>query len=166
MQIDASRLHRIRTQPLCALKSAQEHLDILDGHVQKYVDLSTPQAAKDAAFQRLTILQVRSSRTCQSLPYHTGGLYYDGAAPRHDDNIYQCVLVICMCTYLLAHACEGGRAPRRLHVCHLTGVVCIHVRGQVLLCKLIDLLDSAKPWNEGPMFDVEEEPRVIPRDVR
>ncbi|GAX84921.1 hypothetical protein CEUSTIGMA_g12342.t1 [Chlamydomonas eustigma] len=37
---------------------------------------------------------------------------------------------------------------------------------QVLLCKLIDILDNALPWDFGPKFDSNEEPRYIQRDMR
>ncbi|KXZ51931.1 hypothetical protein GPECTOR_11g57 [Gonium pectorale] len=39
---------------------------------------------------------------------------------------------------------------------------------QVLLCKLIDVLDDAVPYEMGPEFNLEdgEEPRYIPRDFR
>lgn len=39
---------------------------------------------------------------------------------------------------------------------------------QVLLCKLIDTLDNAVPWDAGPPYDLEsgEEPQYIPRDFR
>lgn len=39
---------------------------------------------------------------------------------------------------------------------------------QVLLCKLIEVLDDAVPWEAGPEYDMEagEEPRYIPRDFR
>ncbi|KAG1660686.1 hypothetical protein FOA52_015897 [Chlamydomonas sp. UWO 241] len=37
---------------------------------------------------------------------------------------------------------------------------------QVLLCKLIDILDSAVPWDYPPKFDSNEEPRYIQRDFR
>ena len=37
---------------------------------------------------------------------------------------------------------------------------------QVLLCKLIDILDNAIPWDSGPKFDRDEEPRYIQRDFR
>jgi hypothetical protein len=38
----------------------------------------------------------------------------------------------------------------------------------VLLCRLIQLLDNAVPWNDGPRWDLEagEEPLYIPRDFR
>mmetsp|Transcript_20601 Transcript_20601/g.45124 ORF Transcript_20601/g.45124 Transcript_20601/m.45124 type:complete len:506 (+) Transcript_20601:201-1718(+) len=39
---------------------------------------------------------------------------------------------------------------------------------QVLLCKLIDLLDNAVPWDQGPKYDLHlgEEPQYISRDFR
>jgi len=37
---------------------------------------------------------------------------------------------------------------------------------QVLLCKLIDILDAAVPWDYPPKFDSHEEPRYIQRDFR
>lgn len=39
---------------------------------------------------------------------------------------------------------------------------------QVLLCRLVEMLDSAVPWDAGPAYDLEagEEPRYIPRDFR
>ncbi|MEW5318972.1 MAG: hypothetical protein WDW38_010150 [Sanguina aurantia] len=39
---------------------------------------------------------------------------------------------------------------------------------QVLLCKLIDVLDDAVPWDVGAKYDVNrgEEPQYIPRDAR
>lgn len=37
---------------------------------------------------------------------------------------------------------------------------------QVLLCKLVDLLDAAKPWDAGPLFDADEEPRIFQRNMR
>jgi hypothetical protein len=39
---------------------------------------------------------------------------------------------------------------------------------QVLLCKLIDMLDNAVPWDCGPKYDLsnDEEPLYIPRDFR
>ena len=37
---------------------------------------------------------------------------------------------------------------------------------QVLLCKLIAILDDANPWDSGPKFDQNEEPRYIQRDIR
>ncbi len=37
---------------------------------------------------------------------------------------------------------------------------------QVLLCKLIDILDNSVPWDSGPKFDSNEEPRYIPRNER
>ena len=41
-----------------------------------------------------------------------------------------------------------------------------HPSAQVLLCKLIDLLDAAVPWDSGPKFDDDEEPMYIPRNFR
>lgn len=42
------------------------------------------------------------------------------------------------------------------------------VCAQVLLCKLIDVLDDAVPWDVGAKYDVNrgEEPQYIPRDAR
>lgn len=37
---------------------------------------------------------------------------------------------------------------------------------QVLLCKLIAILDNAVPWDAGPKFEQNEEPRYIQRDIR
>jgi len=39
---------------------------------------------------------------------------------------------------------------------------------QVLLCRLVELLDGAVAWDAGPAYDLEagEEPRYIPRDFR
>ncbi len=37
---------------------------------------------------------------------------------------------------------------------------------QVLLAKLIDIIDSAVPWETGPKFDAGEEPQYITRDFR
>ncbi len=37
---------------------------------------------------------------------------------------------------------------------------------QVLLCKLIDILDDSVPWDLGPKFDSSEEPRYIQRNFR
>jgi len=39
---------------------------------------------------------------------------------------------------------------------------------QVLLCRLIDMLDNAVPWDVGRKYDLEagEEPQFIPRDFR
>lgn len=36
----------------------------------------------------------------------------------------------------------------------------------MLLCKLIDILDNAVPWDVGPKFDSNQEPRYIQRDMR
>lgn len=37
---------------------------------------------------------------------------------------------------------------------------------QVLLCKLIDLLDDAVPWEDQPYFNPGEQPVFIQRDIR
>lgn len=37
---------------------------------------------------------------------------------------------------------------------------------QVLLCKLVDLLDAGQPWDAGPLFDADEEPRMFQRNFR
>lgn len=63
-------------------------------------------------------------------------------------------------------------APLRRHIIDLTdlepGVVPIRRLAifQVLLCKLIAILDDAVPWDAGSKFDQNEEPRYIQRDIR
>lgn len=44
----------------------------------------------------------------------------------------------------------------------------VRLCAQVLLCRLVDILDGAVPWDAGPAFDLEagEEARYIPRDFR
>ena len=62
--------------------------------------------------------------------------------------------------------------PLRKHIIQLTDMdpSIVPVRRlaifQVLLCKLIAILDDANPWDSGPKFDQNEEPRYIQRDVR
>jgi hypothetical protein len=44
----------------------------------------------------------------------------------------------------------------------------LSLAAQVLLCRLIDMLDNAVPWDAGRKYDLEkgEEPQYIPRDFR
>lgn len=56
----------------------------------------------------------------------------------------------------LAPADQGGAAHAR----------CAHAVRQVLLCKLIDMLDPNVAWDKGPAYDEEQQAPVVARNER